>query len=75
MGNGPYPPLAGNPDIVAPDTANLIATVLYGRSGPITILGHAFSGVMPAWHDQVTNAEIAAVLTYVRSAWTTQHTS
>jgi cbb3-type cytochrome c oxidase subunit III len=70
LGNGPYPPLAGNPDVNGSDTAALIATVLHGRSGPITILGHAYSGTMPAWRDQLTNAEIAAVLTYVRSAWT-----
>jgi cbb3-type cytochrome c oxidase subunit III len=69
-GNGPYPPLAGNPDLNAADTATLIGTVLNGRSGPITILGHAYSGVMPAWRGQLTNAEIAAVLTYARSAWT-----
>ena len=69
-GNGPYPPLAGNPDVGASDTATLIATVLNGRSGPITILGHSYSGVMPTWRGQLTNAEIAAVLSYVRSAWT-----
>jgi cbb3-type cytochrome c oxidase subunit III len=69
QGNGPYPPLAGNPDVNGTDTANLIATVLNGRSGPITILGHEYSGAMPAWRGQLSNAEIAAVLTYVRSAW------
>lgn len=70
LGNGPYPPLAGNPDVTGSDTAALIGTVLNGRSGPITILGHAYSGTMPAWRGQLANAEIAAVLTYVRSAWT-----
>ncbi|MGA2392575.1 MAG: c-type cytochrome [Candidatus Lustribacter sp.] len=70
LGNGPYPPLAGNPDVNNPDTSGLIATVLNGRSGPITILGHTYSGTMPAWRGQLANAEIAAVLTYVRSAWT-----
>lgn len=70
LGNGPYPPLAGNPDVNNPDTSALIGTVLNGRSGPITILGHAYSGTMPAWRGQLANAEIAAVLTYVRSAWT-----
>lgn len=70
LGNGPYPPLAGNPDLNATDTANLILTVLNGRSGPITILGHQYSGVMPAWRGQLSDAEIAAVLSYARSAWT-----
>jgi cbb3-type cytochrome c oxidase subunit III len=69
-GGGPYPPLAGNSDVTASDTANLILTVLNGRSGPIQVNGKSFSGAMPAWKDQLSSDEIAAVLTYVRSAWT-----
>jgi cbb3-type cytochrome c oxidase subunit III len=69
-GGGPYPPLAGNADVTAADTANLILTVLNGRSGPIQVNGKTFSGNMPAWKDQLSNDELAAVLTYVRSAWT-----
>lgn len=68
-GAGPFPPLAGNPDVMADDTGNLIATVLNGKSGPITINGKQYGGAMPAWKGQLTNAEIASVLTYVRSAW------
>ena len=70
LGAGPFPPLAGNPDVVAADTKDVIGTVLNGKSGAITILGKQYSGAMPAWKGQLTNAEIAAVLTYVRSAWT-----
>lgn len=69
-GGGPYPPLAGNADVTSADTANLILTVLNGRSGPIQVNGKTFSGAMPAWKDQLSNDEIAAVLTYVRAAWT-----
>lgn len=68
-GGGPYPPLAKNPDVVAADTSNLIATILNGRSGPITVLGKSYSGTMPTWRGQLSNGEIAAVATYVRSAW------
>jgi cbb3-type cytochrome c oxidase subunit III len=70
LGDGPYPPLAGNSFVTADDTAVLITTVLNGRSGPITVNGRSFSGAMPAWRGQLSNTEIAAVLTYVRSAWT-----
>ncbi len=70
LGSGPYPPLAGNPDLNAADTAGLISTVLHGRTGPIQINGVTYSGTMPAWAGTLSNAEIAAVLTYVRSAWT-----
>jgi cbb3-type cytochrome c oxidase subunit III len=69
-GAGPYPPLAGNADVTSADTATAIATVLNGRSGPIHVNGKTFSGAMPAWKDQLSNDDIAAVLTYVRSAWT-----
>jgi cbb3-type cytochrome c oxidase subunit III len=69
-GAGPYPPLAANSDVTASDTASLILTVLNGRSGPIQVNGKTFSGAMPAWKDQLSSDEIAAVLTYIRSAWT-----
>lgn len=68
-GSGPYPPLAGNPDVTSADTANVILTVLNGRSGPIEVNGKTYGGAMPAWKDQLSNDDIAAVLTYVRSAW------
>jgi len=68
-GGGPYPPLAANADIGASDTAGLILTVLNGRSGPIQVNGKTYGGAMPAWKDQLSNDEIAAVLTYVRSSW------
>jgi len=70
LGGGPYPPLAGNADVAASDTSNLILTVLNGRSGPIQVNGKTFSGAMPAWKDQLSDDDIAAVLTYIRSAWT-----
>jgi cbb3-type cytochrome c oxidase subunit III len=69
-GSGPYPPLAGNSDITSSNTAGIIATVLNGRSGPITVSGKSYSGTMPAWRGQLSNAEIAAVISYVRGAWT-----
>ncbi|MBV8345074.1 MAG: c-type cytochrome [Candidatus Eremiobacteraeota bacterium] len=69
QGGGPYPPLAGNPDVNAVDSANVIATVLNGRTGPITVNGTQYGGNMPSWRGQLSNAQIAAVLTYVRTAW------
>ncbi len=68
-GGGPYPPLAGNPDVNRVDSANLIQTVLNGRTGPITVNGSQYGGNMPSWRGQLSDAQIAAVLTYVRTAW------
>lgn len=70
LGSGPFPPLAANPDVTGADTAGIIATVLNGRNGPITVSGREYGGAMPAWKGQLTNAEIATVLSYIRSAWT-----
>lgn len=68
-GGGPFPPLAGNPDVNRADSANLIETVLNGRTGPITVNAKEYGGNMPSWRGRLSAAEIAAVLTYVRSAW------
>jgi cbb3-type cytochrome c oxidase subunit III len=68
-GGGPYPPLAGNPDVNAVDSGGIIRTVLNGRTGPLTVNGAEYGGNMPSWRGQLSDAEIAAVLTYVRSAW------
>jgi len=69
-GGGPYPPLVGNADVTGSDTSALILSVLNGRNGPIQVNGKTFSGAMPAWKSSLSNDDVAAVLTYVRSAWT-----
>jgi cbb3-type cytochrome c oxidase subunit III len=69
LGGGPFPPLAGNPDVIADNTEPLITTLLNGRTGAIQVNGHPYGGVMPAWKGQLSDAEIAAVLSYIRSAW------
>ncbi len=69
LGGGPFPPLAGNSDVTGADTSALLATVLNGRSGPIQVKGQTYGGVMPAWKGQLSNAQIAAVVTYIRTAW------
>lgn len=69
VGGGPFPPLAGNVDVTGANTATLLGTVLNGRSGPMQVKGQTYGGVMPAWKGRLSNAQIAAVLTYIRSAW------
>lgn len=68
-GGGPYPPLAKNPAVSAVDSAALIQIVLNGRTGPITVNGTQYGGNMPSWRNELSDAQIAAVLSYVRSAW------
>jgi cbb3-type cytochrome c oxidase subunit III len=69
LGGGPFPPLAGNADVTGADTSALVATVLNGRSGPMVTNGRTYGGVMPAWKGTLSNAQVAAVVTYIRSAW------
>ncbi len=65
---GAFPPLAGNKAIVGDD--KYIADVLLGGlQGQIAVNGQTYSGVMPAWAAQLSDTEIAAVATHVRSSW------
>ena len=59
-----FPPLAGS-EYVTGDAARI---VLRGLTGPVTVAGAAFDGAMPACADQLSDAEIAAVLSYERSS-------
>jgi len=62
---GAFPPLAGSPFAAGP-AERMIRIVLNGLSGPVEVRGQRFNNVMPPWKT-LSDAEIAAVLTYVRS--------
>jgi mono/diheme cytochrome c family protein len=66
--SGVFPPLAGNAMVTgSPD--KVIAAVKNGLTGATTINGKAYNGAMPAWKGKLSNAEIADVITYIRSSW------
>jgi len=65
---GTYPPLAGS-EIVNGDENKVIRIVLHGLTGPVEVAGETYSGMMPPWGGVLKDPELAAVLTYVRSAW------
>jgi cbb3-type cytochrome c oxidase subunit III len=69
LGNDAFPPLAGNPVITAADPSAMIAVIVNGRRGPLTVNGKTYDNTMPTWKGQLTNADIASVASYVRSAW------
>jgi mono/diheme cytochrome c family protein len=54
---------------VVGDPKRCIHTVLNGLSGKIKVNGATYDGGMPPWKGTLTNAQIAAVLTYVRNSW------
>jgi mono/diheme cytochrome c family protein len=65
---GTVPPLAKNA-YVNGDPKKVIHTLLSGMSGAIKVNGTTYDGGMPPWKGVLTNAQISAVLTYVRSSW------
>lgn len=65
---GVFPPLAGA-DWVTGDPEVLAKIVLHGMTGPITVSGTTYNGAMPAFEAQFNDAELAAVLTFIRGEW------
>ena len=65
---GTYPPLAGS-EWVTGDEAKLIRIILNGLTGPVEVAGETYSGAMPPWGGVLKDADIAAVTTYLRSAF------
>ncbi|MEK7667914.1 MAG: copper-containing nitrite reductase [Gemmatimonadota bacterium] len=63
---GAFPPLARS-DYLNADPQRAIGIVLNGKSGPVTVNGTTYNGVMPALH--LTDDDVANVLTYVYSQW------
>ncbi|MGM0547577.1 MAG: c-type cytochrome [Bacteroidota bacterium] len=65
---GAYPPLA-NTDYVTGDEKRLAAIILHGLVGEIEVDGEIYDGNMPAWGEQLSDEEVAGVLTYIRSSF------
>jgi nitrite reductase (NO-forming) len=61
-----FPPLAKS-DFLNTDKIRAIKTVTGGLETKLTVNGHDFNGVMPAW--SLSDEDIANVLTYVYSNW------
>lgn len=68
---GTFPPLAGS-EWVQGDPSRLIAIVHDGLTGPIKVVGDEYQVSMPAFADQLSAVELAAVLSHVRQAWGNQ---
>ena len=64
---GAFPPLAGA-DYLLEDRSRAIETVIAGRTGPITVNGAQYNGVMPPM-GHLPDADIAAIVTYALNAW------
>ena len=68
-GHSPYiPPLAGNPVVLDGDPSSLINLVLNGAE-PMVVKGTPDPYRMPQYRIQLTDEEIADVLSFVRGGW------
>ena len=63
---GVFPPLAGS-EWVAGDEKVVVLAVIHGISGSLTVKGAKYNGAMPPFGPQLTDDEIAGVLSWVRS--------
>ena len=68
---GAYPALAGNRAVLTEQPNNAALSVLHGGFAPSTA-GNPRPFGMPPFLLQLDNADVAAVLTYVRSSWGNQ---
>lgn len=68
---GSFPPLSES-RWVTNDPALPVAIVSFGLQGPIQVAGERYNGSMPAFGGQLSDAEIAAVISYIRAQWGNQ---
>jgi len=64
---GVFPPLAGAEWVLGSEKI-LISLLLHGIKGEIIVKGNKYNGAMPAFQS-LSDAEIAAVLSYIRNDW------
>lgn len=65
---GTFPPLAKNPDVTG-NAGKVIHILKNGLTGALKVNGKTYNGQMPAWKASLSNAEIAAVVSYVRTSF------
>lgn len=69
--SGVFPPLDGTEWVVG-DKGRIIRIVLHGMMGETTVQGKVYSGAMPPWGTFLDDAQVAAVVTYIRSSWSNE---
>jgi mono/diheme cytochrome c family protein len=65
---GAFPPLAGAELVNAASPNRHIAVILKGMTGPVTVKGVEYNGVMVGF-ENLTDDQIAAIASYERTSW------
>ena len=68
---GIYPPLSGNSSVNEPTGINAMRAVLLGGFSPVTA-GNPRPYSMPPFAQQLSDSDVAAVVTYIRQSWSNQ---
>lgn len=66
---GAFPPLAGSDIVNMQSPDKMIAIILKGLQGPVTVKGQQFNSAMAAWESMLSDEQIAAITTHERSSW------
>jgi mono/diheme cytochrome c family protein len=69
---GQFPPLAGSEWVNAKDFKRLAQIPLDGLSGSIHVKGQEWNAAMAAMGAALSDSDLSAVLTYIRSSWGNQ---
>jgi mono/diheme cytochrome c family protein len=64
--SGAFPPLNGS-SIVQGDKETLVKILLHGLQGPLTVRDGQYNGTMPSFGNILSDEQISATLTYIRS--------
>ena len=68
---GQFPPLVGSEWVLGGDwhgDNHLVKILLKGLQGRVQVKGNTYNNAMPTW-SMLSDGQIAAVLTYIRSEW------
>ncbi len=71
--DGLAPPLLGSEWALTAGGGRMVRIVLNGLSGPVQVRGRAWNLSMPAWRENLTDDQVAVVLTYVRTQLGSNH--
>lgn len=68
---GAFPPLDGAAWVTG-EKGPLIRIILDGMTGEVEVKGETYSGMMPPWKPYLDDEQVAALLTYIRNAWSNE---
>lgn len=72
---GVFPPLDGSKWVTTANHELPVQIIAKGLMGKIAVAGDDYNGVMPAFGQSLSNAELAALVTYIRGAWSNKSTA